>query len=182
LKKLTAIFLLALFVFNSIGYRLVVDYAMDKADASFEANLDKGHYDPTQLITVKIPLNLPYQTNWKDFERVNGEMNVNGIVYKYVQRKVYNDTLILQCIPHQEKTELEQKANDYFGKVNDLPGNDNSKKSEVLKQLTSDYDFYTSAESSYSLNKQADYNILSNADLPHCYLPVSGQPPEFSRC
>jgi hypothetical protein len=163
-----------------IGYRLLVNYAMDKADENFESRLDRGHYNESELITVKVPLNLPYETNWKEFERVNGEMNVNGIVYKYVQRKVYNDTLILQCIPHHEKTELEQKASDYFGKVNDLPGNDNSKKTEVFKQLANDYDFYTSAESLNLLNNNTVYNIISAANLVHQYLPVNGQPPDLA--
>jgi hypothetical protein len=128
---------------------------------------------------VKIPLNLPYQANQKDFERINGEMNVNGTIYKYVQRKVYNDTLILQCIPHEEKTELQQKANDYFGKVNDLPGNDNNKKTEVFKQLLGDYDFNTLTQTSYSLKKQADFNLFDDASILHQYLPVNGQPPEL---
>ena len=179
MKKLTAILLLALFAFNTVGFRLFVDYILDKADEKFEAKLDKGSYNKSDLITVKIPLNLPYQTNWKDFERVNGEINVNGTVYKYVQRKVYNDTLILQCIPHAEKTVLQQKASDYMGKVNDLPGNDNNKKAEAFKQLFSDYDVNTSTPYFYSFEKQAPFNISRDARELHQYLPVDGQPPEF---
>lgn len=179
MKKLTAILLLALFAFNTVGFRLFVDYILDKADQKFEAKLDKGSYNKSDLVTVKIPLNLPYQTNWTDFERVNGEVNVNGTVYKYVQRKVYNDTLILQCIPHAEKTVLQQKANDYMGKVNDLPGNDNNKKAEAFKQLFSEYDVNTSTASFYSFEKQAAFNISQDARELHQYLPVNGQPPEF---
>ena len=180
MKKLAAILLLALFVFNTIGYRLLVEYALNKADNNLEARLDKGHFNESDLITIKVPLNLPYQTNQKDFERVNGEINLNGTIYKYVQRKVYNDTLILQCIPHEEKTELQQKANDYFGKVNDLPSsNDNNKKAEVFKQLSGDYDFNTLAQISYYLREQADYNLFNDASILHQYLPVNGQPPEL---
>jgi hypothetical protein len=179
LKKLAAISLLALFVFNIVGYRLLVEYALTEADNNLEARLDKGHFNKSELLTIKVPLNLPYQTNQKDFERINGEINLNGIIYKYVQRKVYNDTLILQCIPHEEKTELQQKANEYFGKVNDLPSsNDHSKKAEVFKQLSGDYDFYTLAETSYNFKEQADYNLFNDALTAHQYLPVNGQPPE----
>lgn len=152
---------------------------MDKADNTLEARLDKGHFDESELITVKIPLNLPYQTNWKDFERVNGEMNVNGTIYKYVQRKVYNDTLILQCIRHEEKTALQKKANDYFGKVNDLPGNDNNKKAEAFKQLFGDYDLNSFTQYSYNSTKQADFNLYKDAIILHQYLPVNAQPPEI---
>ena len=167
-------------MFNTIGYRLLVEYAQDRADYNLEVRLDRGHFNPSELITVKIPLNLPYQANQRDFERINGEVNVNGTIYKYVQRKVYNDTLILQCISHEEKTELQQMANDYFGKVNDLPGNDNNKKAEAFKQLLSDYDVNASAQTSYSLKEQADFNLFGVATILHQYLPVNGQPPELS--
>lgn len=179
LKKLAAILLLALFAFNTVGFRLFIDYALNKADKNFEAKLDKGSYNESELITVKIPLNLPYQTNSRDFERVNGEVNVNGTIYKYVQRKIFNDTLILQCIPHEEKTVLQQKANDYMGKVNDLPGNDNNKKAEAFKQLFSDYDVNSLTQNFYNNKQQAEFNIFSDANLLHQYLPVNGQPPEF---
>jgi hypothetical protein len=178
LKKLAAILLLALFAFNTIGFRLFIEYAMNRTDQNFEAKLDKGSYDESQLITVKLPLNLPYQSNWKDFERVNGEVNVNGTVYKYVKRKVFNDTLILQCIPHEEKTVLQQKADDYMGKVNDLPGNDNNKKADAFKQMISDYDVNTFTQTFYNTERQAQFNILHDANTLHQYRPVKEQPPE----
>src|SRR3954468_10461810 len=89
LKKLAAILLLALFVFNTAAYRLLIEYVQARADAKLEARLDKGYYNKDELITVKVPINLPYQTNWKEFERIDGEMNVNGTVYKYVKRVIY---------------------------------------------------------------------------------------------
>jgi len=110
------------------------------ADATFTAKLDEGNYDTKDLITVKVPINMPYQVNRTDFERVDGEVTVNGQIYKYVMRKVQSDTMTLLCIPHYEKTELQSKATEFAGKVNDLPSNDNNKKAEVLKQLTVDYD------------------------------------------
>ena len=180
LKKLAAILLLALFVFNTAGYRLWIEYVQNRADAKLEARLDKGHYSEDELITVKVPINLPYQTNWKEFERIDGEMNVNGAVYKYVKRMIYNDTLILLCIPHEEKTKLQEKANDYFGKVNDLPGNDNNKKAEVFKQLLSDYDVNNFSQSFYSTNKQADFNLFNGACLMHQYIPLNDHPPQIS--
>jgi hypothetical protein len=179
-KKLAAILLLALFVFNTVGFRLFIDYTLNKADEKFEAKLDKGSYNLSELVTIKIPLNLPYQSNSKDFERVDGEVNVNGIIYKYVQRKIFNDTLILQCIPHEEKTALQEKANDYMGKVNDLPGNDNGKKAEAFKQLFSDYDINTFARGFYNVNRQVVFTIFHNANTLHQYLPVNCQPPDFS--
>lgn len=178
LKKLTAILLLALFVFNTVGYRLLFNALETSTDVAFTAKLDDGNYNEDELITVKVPVNMPYQVTRTDFERVDGEINIDGHVYKYVKRKVQNDTLTLLCIPHHEKTELQQKANEYAGKVNDLPSNSNNKKAEIFKQLTADFDITYSTALYNSDNKQAVANLYQNTTLPHQFLPVNGPPPE----
>ena len=157
---------------------MVFNLLETKADATFTAKLDEGNYDKNDLITVKIPINMPYQVNRTDFERVDGEVTFKGQVYKYVMRKVQSDTMTLLCIPHYEKTELQNKATEFAGKLNDLPSNDNSKKAEVLKQLTADYDITYSVAFISSINVQAVSNLYRNTKLSQQFLPVNGQPPE----
>lgn len=128
MRKIAAILLLMLFVFNTIGYKLWFTIAMQNADTRLETALDKNNFNEQDLFTLKIPINLPYQNSWSSFERVDGEITVNGETYRYVQRKVENDTLFLQCIRHTEKINLQQQSNDYFGKVNDVAGNNDAKK------------------------------------------------------
>ena len=144
MRKVAAILLLMLFVFNTIGYKLWFTIAMQNADTRLEAALDKNNFNEQDLFTLKIPINLPYQNTWANFERINGEITVNGETYMYVQRKVQNDTMYLQCIRHTEKINLQQKSNDYFGKVNDVAGNSDTKKmpgksSNLLKFAVSDF-------------------------------------------
>jgi len=144
MRKTAAILLLMLLVFNTIGYKLWFSIAMQKADNKLVAALDKNNYNEQDLLTLKIPINLPYQNTWASFERINGEITVNGETYMYVQHKVKNDTLFLQCIRHTEKINLQQKSNDYFGKVNDLAGNNDAKKmpgknANLLKFGVSDF-------------------------------------------
>ena len=79
-----------------------------------EARLDRGNYDDNELLAIRIPVNMPYQTSQSGYERVNGEINFEGKVYKYVKRIVQNDTMTLLCIPHEEKAKLQQSANNYF--------------------------------------------------------------------
>ena len=136
MRKTAAILLLMLIVFNTIGYKLWFNYAMQKADIALESSLDKNNFNPKDLFTLKIPLNLPYQNISSSFERIDGEITVNGESYKYVQRKVQDDTLYLQCIKHTEKINLEQKSNDYFGKVNDVAGNSDAKKIPGKNSIT----------------------------------------------
>ena len=166
-------------MFNTLGYRLWISYAVEKSDNALEARLDKGNYREDELIVVKAPIDLPYQTNWKEFERVDGEISVKGTVYKYVKRKIYNDTMVYMCIPHREKSKIMAKSNDYFGKVNSLPGDENnSKKAEVIKQLLSDFVFNEQQVVSYSFSRSTSFGLHINAICLHQYIPLHGQPPD----
>jgi len=144
MRKILAILLLMLIVFNTIGYKLWFSVAMDKADIKLEAALDKDNYNEEQLFTLKIPINLPYQNIGNSSERISGEIIINGETYRYVKRRVANDTLFLACIRNTEKINLQQKSNDYFGKVNDLSGSNNVKKfpgknNNIVKFASSDF-------------------------------------------
>src|SRR6185503_8830045 len=83
LKKTTALFFITLFLFNLFGYRFVFTYMQQKASDQLEVKLDKSLYDESQLIELKVPMNLPYQTNWSAYQRYDGEIEVEGIMYKY---------------------------------------------------------------------------------------------------
>ena len=136
-----------------------------KASDQLEVKLDKSLYDESQLIELKVPMNLPYQTNWSAYQRYDGEIEVEGIMYKYVKRKVANDTLYLMCIPNTKKMNLETAKNDFFKLSNDLQSND-SKKSDnskmiSFKSLQGEYDEY-----SFALNTLNTYNINMNSWLP----------------
>lgn len=149
LKKTTALFFITLFFFNLFGYRLVYDYMQQKASTQLEANLDKNLYSDSQLTELKVALNLPYQTTWSGYQRCDGDVEIDGISYKYVKRKVANDTLYLLCIPNTKKMHLETAKNDFFKYSNDLTQNNNSKRSGdskiSFKIRQGDYDEYSFA-------------------------------------
>ena len=87
------------------------DYFEKLAKAQLEFSLDNNAYDESQLIELKVPVHLPYQGNWTNFQRYDGEINLNGVVYKYVKRKLANDTLYLKCIPDTKKMNLQKAKN-----------------------------------------------------------------------
>ncbi len=130
MKQAAAIFLLTIFSFNIFGYRIVYNYLAGKADTRLELALDKEAYDDADLISIKQPTNLPYYSNSKSFERLDGEVNINGTIYKYVKCRVYNDSLEMLCIPHVSKMKI-QNAKDEFSKlVNDFQQGGNKKKTD----------------------------------------------------
>jgi hypothetical protein len=128
LKKIIPILLLALFLFNSFGYRLLISYFENNADSQLEEQLDNNNYDESQLISIKVPITyLPYYNNSKTFERVDGRIEIHGTPFKYVKRRIYNDSLELLCIPNATAMKLQTTKNEIFKFVNDLQS---GKKSE----------------------------------------------------
>lgn len=176
--------LLGLLLFNWCGYRWVINLVQQNADTRLEAKLDRNEYDESQLIEIKVPVNLPYQTNWAAFERYDGEIEVNGVHYKYVKRKMEDGQLVLKCIPNQTKQRLESAKDDLFKITNDLQQDNAAKKSgapatTLVKNVLGDYDnlqqlniaaqYTTLSEQSYNLYQP---NLV--ADLLHS---IPEQPP-----
>jgi len=63
LKKVTAIFFVLLFAFNWFGYRSYYDYLQHKTNEHLDTMLDNNSYDESQLVELKIPVSVPYQTS-----------------------------------------------------------------------------------------------------------------------
>jgi hypothetical protein len=142
LKKTAAIFFLAILVFNIWGYRWIFHYLEEKATVRLEEKLDAGDYNESQLVEIKIPLKLPYYTNWKEYEPHYGEAEWDGQHYQFVKRKLSNDTLFLLCISHTEKNNIRGAAVDYFQCMNDLQHDGMPQKSQqpsMIKLMMSEF-------------------------------------------
>lgn len=166
MKQVTAIFFLILFSFNWFGYRLYYDYLQHKTNENLEALIDNNSYDESQLMELKIPIHLPYQTSWTSYQRYDGEIKLNGTIYKYVKRKLSNDTLYLMCIPNSNKMRLETAKNDFFKLTNDFTRNDNSKKQDnsnpFFKNLQTVYN-----ENTFGINIGSPFSLNQNFWLLH---------------
>lgn len=112
-----------------------------QVDATLQASLDKEQYNESNLVELRIPINLPYYNDWDEFESYDGETTINGQHYRYVKRKVVNGELILLCIPNKDKTKLASAGNEYFKKINDLqnPSGKKSSGKEGFAKFISDY-------------------------------------------
>jgi hypothetical protein len=153
LKKSIAIILLLIHGFNLVGYPAMFALLQHNAGHRFIAQIDEGQYNDADLVEVKIPYPLPYSTNWKHYERINGEMEVQGIHYNYVKRKLSNDTLYLMCIPNTEKTKLSADSKDYFNVFNGVNDGSTNKKS--------------TSQESFQKSFCAEYNIIPANYLLH---------------
>ena len=177
---------MGILTFNWYGYKLLSSYLENRADHQLEANLDQDRYDESQLISIKVPAShLSYYNSATQFERVDGEIQVGGVQYKYVKRRLFNDSLELMCIPNHNAMKLQTARNQFFQLVNDIQQhNGPGKKSEThtIKSFSpTDYEIVTVvtigrqiAIVNSSLASDLQTPVLST--LPH--LTVE-QPPDF---
>ncbi len=132
MRGFAAAILLIILCFNLFGYNALIHFMQQKANVQLEAMLDEQPIEDSELFELKIPLHLPYQTNRPTYERYDGEVKRNGIIYKYVKRRITNDTLYLMCIKNIKKMEYENLKTDFYKNTNDLSSKNNSQKSPSL--------------------------------------------------
>jgi hypothetical protein len=133
----------------------------DDADRKLESRIDNSDYDESQLIEIKVALNMPYQERFTDFERHYGEIEIDGKSYTYVKRKIAGDMAIFKCIANQSKQELKIIKNDWAkancGINTDQPGKQ-KQQSSFAKNFWSEYDgqsIFNTQDKYTSLNTSA---------------------------
>ncbi|HVS95915.1 MAG TPA: hypothetical protein VHE54_05490 [Puia sp.] len=141
MRRLSAILLMGILFFNWYGYQLLSAYWQQQADSKLEASLDRNEFDESQLVSIKVPItNLSYYNSCTSFERVDGRIDVGGVPYKYVKRRIFKDSLELLCIPNVAAIRLRQSKNDFFRQVNDLQQQKQGRKnSSAAKDISKDY-------------------------------------------
>ena len=128
-------------LFSTMGYRVVNQYMAEQSDMVLESQLDEHQYREKDLVSIKVPLTIPYYSNTKQFERVDGELKVNGIIYKYVKRRIFQDTLELLCIVNTTKMNLQSAREQFFELCYEFQHSKTSKKttSSVEKNIQLEY-------------------------------------------
>ena len=182
MKKLAAIVLLAIFTFNIAGYQLLYNLLASKSDATLELALDEKHYNDKDLISIKQPTNLPYYNNSKTFQRIDGEVEIEGTTYKYVKCRIYNDSLEMLCIPHTAKMQIQNSKEAFFKLTNDLQQDNNKKKSgpeqKQVKSMLSEYEEIQNIPYNKSCIILTTSFFNKIATLPQIFIKTSEQPPD----
>ena len=184
MRKIASILLLALLSFNWFGYRLLISFFENKANEQFVTKLDYGNYNADQLISIKVPVtNLAYYTNSKLFQRVDGQVEINGVLYNYVKQRLYNDSVELLCIPNTAVMKLQKEKNDLVKSVNDVQQTEQTKKTSNHPGNAKNFslDHYTILDI-FSLNDQfanaAKRSFHFSSFNSFLYCPTIENPPE----
>jgi PBP1b-binding outer membrane lipoprotein LpoB len=185
-KRIAAILLLVLLLFNWVGYEFYTAILQDHADKTMVANLDQNKYTDADLISIKVPAtHLSSYVNSKEFQRIDGKIEIEGVLYNYVKRRFSEDSLELLCIPNKTATSIQTARNEFFKLVNDLQHPGQSKKSDQHSSSFKGFSAeYFSNSQSFAISnmmlirqKATDHYLLQ---IPSVYLTRAGQPPDFA--
>ena len=172
--------MLVVAVFNLGGYGLFMAHVEEQAMHKLEQQLDDSSYNNQQLDTFKLPVtHLPYYTNSQEYQRQGGEIEIGGVVYNYVKKRIYNDSLEVVCIANNEVTRLRTARNDFFKIFTDLENASKSKKAVVAFKFFSPGNYREKKAITHLLF----YNDCTSMQQPCCLLPslytrVIENPPE----
>ena len=145
--------------------------------------IDQEEYDEKDLFTITVDLNMPYQTGHSPSTPVNGEIEINGKVYKFVKRSVQQGRMTLVCVADAAKTNLvraEQQLSDFS---QDLPTKNSHTTNTLLKILVTDYD----NEGSYLFSAHSFTGCINHVshdeNLPVLLLAETlNHPPDIATC
>ena len=130
MRKIASILLLAILCFNWIGYQFFTNYIQEKENSRFTAALDDNRFDESQLISLKVPATyISGYVHTTPFERIDGRLELNGVQYNYVQRRIVNDSVEYRCVPNERATQLASAKTEFFKLVNDIQHPGQGKKS-----------------------------------------------------
>jgi hypothetical protein len=178
LKKIFSIILLALFLFNVVGYYGVYVGLSIQANTELKQKLDAEAYDESETITIKIPLSLPYQPDNEAFNRVDGDFEKDGKFYNLVKQKLERDTLHVVYILDHKEAGLFDLLTDFVQSNTDTPIS--KKASKLIENFAKDYLSVTNelqiASMGWSLTEtlsQPGYPVITSSEQVNSPPPKS---------
>jgi len=121
-----------------MGYYAVFLGLKYQHDSNIILQLDAESYSEFEVITVKIPISIPYVADSKSFERVDGKFEYKGEFYRLVKQKLSQDTLHIVCVK-DHKTKLIDEAMTSFVKTFTDKPLDSHSNSKITVNFIKDY-------------------------------------------
>ncbi|MBL7857220.1 MAG: hypothetical protein JNM57_05985 [Cyclobacteriaceae bacterium] len=138
MRQLFSISLVLLLLLNVLGYYAFFEGLHYQNKQRIMQRLDVADYNVDEALTFKIPITIPYATDSKDFERVDGEFEYNGEFFHMVKQRLYKDTLFIVCVKDNTTKQINQALTDYVKTFSDKPV-DAKSSSSVMNSFIKDY-------------------------------------------
>jgi len=178
LKKVFSLALIFVLLLNILGYYGVFLGLEYRNNIAMTRSFDRGGYDESNTVTISLPLSLPYMTDNKDFERVDGLFEHEGEFYRLVKQKYSNDTLTVVCIKDVENKRIHEALSKYVKTFTDK-ASDQQQNSKLSISFIKDYYFTPFSLKSVSDGWQSDVTInLYCRNLIPSFVASIVHPPE----
>ncbi len=139
MKKVAAIVILIVFLLNAVGlYGILVGLKLKFASEANTA-LDEDRYSTSEVITLQVPISIPYSLDEQDYHRVTGEFEHKGEVYRLVKQKLHGDTLYIVCIKDTKSKKINQALTDYVKTFTDRPFNAKQQGTKLVYSIIKDF-------------------------------------------
>jgi len=157
---------------------------MADADKKIAYSINTNTYDEDALIEIKVALNMPYLLSERNFVRIDGKIELNGMQYNYVKRKVTGDTLYLLCLPNLLKTQLSDSKTKLAKNFSDLPGNKKNGESASVKKQSSISEYNNIVTQQFACSQKSYSEVTSNdfvcAVITSVFIKAPTQPPDVN--
>ena len=138
MKPLVSAALVGLLILNVSGYYALFLGLQYRNDRAMTRKFDAGTYEQSQLITIKLPLTVPYLGDSKGFERVDGKFWHDGQFYRLVKQKYAQDTLTVVCTKDRESVRIQDALSDFVKTFTDTPIQ-NQANAKLVFSISQDY-------------------------------------------
>lgn len=120
---------------NTMGYYAFFYGIQAQSDRKITSELNKESYDPSQTITIKVPLSIPYLMDQTEFQRIDGAFAHEGRHYRMIKQKYAMDTLTIVCLRDTNAEQIQTALADYVKTFADNPqdSKSNSKTFSFIK-------------------------------------------------
>ena len=143
LRKTIVILLLALHLFNIAGYSIVFQFLMHHSDHVIAEKIDAGQVQSSELFELKVPLHLPYSTNSNFYEPAIGNVEIEGVHYSYVKKRVSSDTLYILCLQNTRKTRLKNAKTSFSAQVAEPSQEGKKQQGHTAKKCISETEYFS---------------------------------------
>lgn len=179
LKRVIAITLIALILFNTMGFYGLFVGLRYKAKRDIVHRVDRDDYQHNELITFKIPLAIPYHNGDDQYQKLDGEIQHEGEFYRLIKQKLAQDTLYIVCIKDAQSKHIKRALSDYVKSFTDKPADGKSQSKTLLSFIK---DFIVAPFSFH--NGSAGWNRLIATNFSAFFLfdnttiAIDGPPPK----
>jgi len=121
LKRLLAIALLTIHLFNIGGQLAFHQYMEYKTDKFFDQQISKNLYNVDELTEIKIPVDMPGITDWQRYQNLSGQVQFQNASYNYVKMKMTRHAIYLMCVPNYSTTHYSSQNIICAKQIADIP-------------------------------------------------------------